>query len=415
MAENSITSITTKEGLLAVAQNPSGNYRLDADIDMAGVDWIPFSFSGNLYGNGHAILNLTYTSVGSESATAYDGNYKQYDTYFGGLFSIIKEGATVSDLKLINVKGTLDSAVPVFMGTVAGFLDGGTVSGCTISGTLNLTTTAKMFGVGGIVGYGRGSITDTDVETTLVCIDEDVADKDEQFLGGAYATGYIDLDNCNVTVYGYDSDHGYVHNGGLTGMYMFYPYGQTHSGKITNCTVDGFITFFEDNTDRRAYCKAYWGELLSTNLMIDGCSDTFESREVYDYSTNLLPDVCGVADGGERYSKTVTASTDTEYGYTTYTCGTCGYTYTDNFTLLAGDLAKIKAEQEKATEQTTVESAVAGNITTGAAGDWTNSQSDVSGVIVIILAVAVLILLLFIVVYGYSVHRRRKRRRRRKR
>ena len=206
-------SITSKEELAGIAANPSGNYRLDKDIDMTGVDWIPFKFSGNLDGNGHAILNLTYSTTGEETMTSYDGNYKKYDTGFGGLFSIVTEGASVTNLKLINVRATLTTDDHAFIGTVAGCLDGGVIDGCTITGRLDITTSAKMFGVGGIVGYGRGSITNTDSETTLVCIDTDIQNKDEQFMGGAYATGYIDMENCNITVYGYDSDHGYVHNG----------------------------------------------------------------------------------------------------------------------------------------------------------------------------------------------------------
>ena len=58
-AEDSVVSVTTKEGLAEIADNPAGSYRLDADIDMSGVNWVPFTFSGKLDGNGHASLNLS--------------------------------------------------------------------------------------------------------------------------------------------------------------------------------------------------------------------------------------------------------------------------------------------------------------------------------------------------------------------
>ena len=407
-------SITSKEELAGIAANPSGNYRLDKDIDMTGVEWIPFKFSGNLDGNGHAILNLTYSTTGEERVTSYDGNYKKYDTCFGGLFSIVTEEASVTNLKLINVRATLTADDPTFIGTVAGCLDGGVIDGCTITGRLDITTSAKMFGVGGIVGYGRGIITNTDSETTLVCIDTDIQNKDEQFMGGAYATGYIDMENCNVTVYGYDSDHGYVHNGGLTGMYMFYPYGQKYSGKILNCNVDGFITFFEDNTDRRAYCRAYWGELLSTNCVIDGCTDNFQSDERFDYSVNLLPDMCE----NPSYTKNVTESTDTEYGYTTYTCKACGYHYNDNYTLLAGDLKEIEAKrleeeklrlpQEAADGQdgAIVLTNNAGNV---ADGDWSNRGESSMQMLLLILIISLAIISIFIIVYAYNRSKKRKK------
>lgn len=403
LAENTVTayaaseikSISTKEELKAMASDASASYRLDADIDMEGEEWIPFKFGGKLDGNGHAVLNLTYKVTGDTSSVSYDGNYKKYDTYFGGMFSIVEEGAEISNLKLINIKASVRSDVPTFIGSVAGFLDGGTISGCEISGRLSIISTAKMFGAGGIAGYGRGLIKDTDSEMTLICIDEDVQNRDEQFLGGAYATGYIDMDNCNVTVYGYDSDHGYVHNGGLTGMYMFYPYGTAYSGSIKNCNVDGFIKFFEDNTDRRAYCKAYWGELLSTNVVIEGCTETFKSEEVFDYSKILLPDTCdtilsGLDELSERYSKTVTESTDTKHGYTTYKCNTCGYEYKDRYTLLLSDLKKAQEKYEMLSGE--FSPTASDNASKAQNDDWTESQDNTSGVVILFAAFAVIIL-----------------------
>ena len=134
-----------------------------------------------------------------------------------------------------------------------------------------------MFGVGGIVGYGgNGAILNTYTDTTLICIDHDAENRDEQFMGGAYSAGYIDVNGCSIHIHGYDSDHGYVHNGGLVGMYILYPLGCDYKGYINNTRVEGKITFFEDNTDRRAYCKDFMGEVMNWTYEYVGNSSDFK-------------------------------------------------------------------------------------------------------------------------------------------
>lgn len=405
-ASEGVKSITSAVELMAIANEPAGSYRLDKDIDMAGIEWVPFAFGGTLDGNGHAILNLSFNVAGSEVETSYDGNYKEYDTYFAGMFSIVSKDASITNLKLINVRATLESDQPVFVGGFAGYLEGGTIDGCNVSGTLSLTTSAKTYGVGGIVGYGYGTISDTDAVVTLITTDTDKTVRDEQFLGGAFATGYVDMKDCNITVHGYISEHGYVHSGGLTGMYMFYPKEQRHSGSITGCHVDGFITFFEDNTDRRAYCKAYWGELLSTTVSIRDCTDTFEAKEVRDYSRDLLPEMC------EKpvYEAVVTESTDNLYGYTTYTCSSCGYSYTDNYTLHASDLKELAEQQSKEEELLSLDDGAMAASNKSSA-DWTNRQSLSEGALICVLAAAIVIITAFAVL---CAAKKRKRERRRK-
>ena len=47
--------ISDLDGLLAVADDPDGNYLLTADIDMAGIDWKPIPFRGFFDGAGHTL------------------------------------------------------------------------------------------------------------------------------------------------------------------------------------------------------------------------------------------------------------------------------------------------------------------------------------------------------------------------
>ena len=51
-----------------------------ADIDMTGIDWTPWDFSGKFDGNGYTILNLSVTKTNRCTMKTYDGNRKEYDT-----------------------------------------------------------------------------------------------------------------------------------------------------------------------------------------------------------------------------------------------------------------------------------------------------------------------------------------------
>lgn len=341
------TKIYTAKDMQLIADNPGGSFILMNDIDMKGVDWTPVDFTGVFDGNNHAILNLSVNKTSEAIRTTYDGNYKTYDTCFAGLFGVL-ENAEVKNLTLLGEKVTIEKDAPCFIGTIAGFAEGSKIDNCNIVAECRLDVNCKMFGVGGIVGYGgSGSITNTKNNVTLICIDHDKENRDEQFMGGAYSAGFIDVDKCNINIDGYDSDHGYVHNGGLVGMYILYPLGNTYAGYITNTRVEGMITFFEDNTDRRAYCKDFCGEVMNWTYEYAGNSSDFKPNEIKDYSKDLLPHYC---EGGNYESKVV-ESTCEEFGYTEYTCKDCSaYTYRADYTLKNHQLGNYEIIED-ATEE----------------------------------------------------------------
>ncbi len=346
------TYIGSPQDLLQIAENPSGNYVLIDDIDMTGVDWKPIAFQGVLDGNGHSILNLSVTMVTEPTEVTYDGNMKTYQSHFAGMFSTMK-GATIQNLGLINERITAESEESAFVGGVAGYSDNSTIDNCTIQGNYSLTTGSHMFGVAGVVGFGNGTVSNSTVDVTLICTDTNVEDKDEQFMGGIISDGYMNISNCNVKIAGYDSDHGYVHNGGIIGMHMPYPKGTGATGNIRNCHVDGFITFFEDNTDRRAYCAPVYGEMLG-GLYVSNNTENFTRDERMDYSVNLKPEMCA----NPVYSSVVTEPGCEQFGYTTHTCTQCGYTYTDAYTKKAHQVQTYTTKVSPTYEQTGYEEGV---------------------------------------------------------
>lgn len=347
--------IYTAEDLVNMAADPTGSYILMNDIDMQGKEWKPVDFTGTFDGNGHAILNLTVKDTSEAVRTTYDGNYKVYDTVFAGMFGVL-ENTTVKNLSLYGMNVEVEKDAPCFVGTIAGFAEGSNIENCHIEATARLDANSKMFGVGGIVGYGgNGAILNTSTDTTLICIDHDKENRDEQFMGGAYSAGYLDVDRCSIHINGYDSDHGYVHDGGLVGMYILYPLGCDYKGYINNTRVEGIITFFEDNTDRRAYCKDFMGEVMNWTYEYVGNSSDFKPNEIRDYSTDLLPHYCT----GNNYSMESTEGSCEGFGYITYTCNECGnYTYKADYTLKKHQLGNEEILVEPTLESTGLSKAV---------------------------------------------------------
>ncbi|MBR5741956.1 MAG: hypothetical protein IKX91_05300, partial [Firmicutes bacterium] len=230
------TEIATAADLAKIAENPGGSYVLVKDIDLSGIDWTPFAFKGTLDGAGHTIRGLTVRKTGAETCVTVDGNAKEYKTMLAGLFSAL-EGATVKDLALTGVDVSIwstmtdatgnpsgDNIIGIYAGALAGYAADSTLLRCKITGTVSLKTNAKANGVGGAIGFAKASSVDfCRVNTTLVLTDTDKTVRDENFLGGVYAAGYAHITDSRVSLDAYDSCHGYVHSGGLVGMY--YPFG----------------------------------------------------------------------------------------------------------------------------------------------------------------------------------------------
>ena len=374
------------DGLLSLAGNPSGSFKLMADVDLAGRTWQPIDFRGTLDGNGHAILNATVTEVSAARRDTYDGNLESYESVFSGFFGAL-ENATVRNVKFLGLDVSAKTDTPTFVGGVCGYMDDSTIVDCTVVGQVALTTTGKCIGVGGAVGFGRGTIENNTIDVTLICTDLDKVNKDEQFMGGAYANGYADLKGNKITIHGYDSDHGYVHDGGMAGMYILYPSDNGYAGTITDNHVEGSITFFEDNADRRAYCDAEIGENMSPgNITRSGNTSNFTPDERFEYGIDLVPHECE----SPEWTDDVHEGSCTEHGYTQKTCAKCGYSYRTAWMPIKHEVKEWKETAEPnvsagASASTVTSSTVVGTSEAGstkvdstAAGTTNTSAGDVS-------------------------------------
>ena len=145
--------IETVDDLLALAKATDAetlgkNYRLKADLDLKdtpfnGIGSAARPFTGRFDGQGHTISHVTVNAPEGENA---------------GFFNVIK-GATIRDLKLVDVEITGKTNVGGLVGSARVQLDSSDLSknvanligGCSVSGTVTGTKN-----VGGLVGLNEG-------------------------------------------------------------------------------------------------------------------------------------------------------------------------------------------------------------------------------------------------------------------
>lgn len=148
----SYISIDAKEKLLLIGNDSgyplSGNYQLTADIDLSDKTWTPIgysesgitAFSGIFNGNGHKITGL---NAGKEEplSCVKDGF---------GLFA--KVSGSVCNLMLENVYfDVFVSGGYQAVGGIAGYLEGGNIENCSVSGFIQ-DVNSRQSRVGGLIG-----------------------------------------------------------------------------------------------------------------------------------------------------------------------------------------------------------------------------------------------------------------------
>ena len=203
------------------------------------------------------------------------------------------------------------------------------IENCRIEGRGSLYTTNVMVGIGGIVGFGVGQIKNCQADVELTSADRREHEKKpkcEQFMGGVVACGNVDMQDNAVNIRGFDSCWGYVHNGGLCGLHYRYNSSQP-VGNVTGNHVSGFITFFENNPDRRAYCSAYAGEVLTEAARFKNNTSDFTRDEKRNQSEELMPHSCE----NEQFEEIPILHTEEDWGYTLHRCIGCGYEYKDHY------------------------------------------------------------------------------------
>lgn len=326
-AEAEVVSIGSREEMLRIAEDPAGHYELSADIDMGSGDWTPLPFSGVLEGHGHTLYNLKVTAPGPDRATTFDGNAKEYDTVFGGLFSVVT-GAEIRDVNLVNAAVDITTEEHCFVAALAGYAKDSVISGCSVQARNHLTLSSVNAGVGGLAGFSvYSTFSGCTVDAELVFTDTNRDALCEEFLAGVFTCGCGDVLDCTVRTRGYAEIYGYAHNGGVIGMIKL-PKSSKKLCTLGRTTVDADISFFEVTPSRRAYCAALIGENLGGNCYITKNKVTAFRRNEVKAPAKVAPEACETP----QYTEEVTAGDCGHWGYTTHTCAGCGYSYRDSYT-----------------------------------------------------------------------------------
>jgi len=167
----------------------SGYFEQTADIDMAGCDWTPISFTQTPWAAGEVLFTGTYDGGGRRIRNV---SFDQNNKTFGGLFGVV-DGGTIENLRLqIKLRGDVETVgglvgqvrangvtvrnvraevdMDVASGNAGGLIgEGGPIliEGSRVSGSL---TAGGTFCIGGLVGMFYGpelDITDSDVSASV--------------------------------------------------------------------------------------------------------------------------------------------------------------------------------------------------------------------------------------------------------
>ena len=346
--EQTFISIHTVEDLQKIRENPSGNYILEEHLDLAGVEWQPVDFTGVFDGGGHAILNLKLMSLGDTREDVYTERNQSYLAGFAGLFSTLKN-AEVRNLQLINVRGVVETDEPCFVGGVTGYSYESLIKNCKVTGTMELRAHKQMYGMGGVVGYGSGTVEACNADVVLICVDTDEEKNDEQFMGGILGTGFMDLFYNTVELEGSSAVYGSSHNGTLVGRMIKKPLGEGKVLNVTNNNSEGHIKFYENNSKHSAVCNAGIGELQVSGYVMHHNKQGLDREPVSKYELALGPCLC---EGFDLHEYTVyPMCSKNRFGHYVTECYGCGYMNTDDYKLFTHTVSNWTVLEEPTFEK----------------------------------------------------------------
>lgn len=181
--KNDPYQIATAEQLDAIHDWPTATYYvLVNDIDLSGIEWIPYNGYINFDGQGHTVSNLTITgtNINSRVNVGMFGGLKSYwSDYYAGTFQSRVSNLNLKDVN-IDITGTDNYTTTLCVGAIVGGYDGFNdsvyIQNCTASGKINVQGGFRAW-VGGLTGGGiyienstnKVDITYTRGENTYEC------------------------------------------------------------------------------------------------------------------------------------------------------------------------------------------------------------------------------------------------------
>ena len=298
-------TVTTAEGLKAVADianngNLDINITLTADIDLKGIDWTPIGidynhrYTGTFDGGGHTITGLKIT--GNDQYAGLFGHIGSG----GKVMNVKLEGVLIeSDNEMSNVGGVagcsrgniencsvsgsvIGRGMNSIVGGVVGYQNGGFLTGCSSSATVNAGCTA-----GGVAG-----ISDSGAPLTACYATGDVTL--ESINTGNYAGGVVGINTNSSTLiacYAWGSvsgsGSGTIYVGGVTGDNLDGTLTACYHANGTVSSPDGTTGGVAGRNYKAIYdpviTACYWGSNPDTGIGYnEGGSTTIETTKVTD-------------------------------------------------------------------------------------------------------------------------------------
>ena len=263
---------------VAAKKHASKYYKLTADIDMTGVDYVSVSrangdantpsgaaFTGTLDGDGYIISNITLHP------------YYGY-AYTYGLIGYLGTGGTVKNLGVENIRLNGDSGQRLRIGGVAGVINGATIQNCYVRTAYFRATANVPTFCGGIAGYAVGSAgTITNCYSTGITLDLANTGNSGGILGSSGGTGYTAA-NCYTTN---TKVQGTATNTNMTATNCYYST-TIANATVANLNAGGSTAFKRDN-----FSKNSGHPLLSWEKDIDATLTFTESSGTLTASANI--------------------------------------------------------------------------------------------------------------------------------
>lgn len=156
--------IATAAQLDAIHDWPTATYYvLVNDIDLSGIEWVPYSGYINFDGQGHTVSNLTIirTDVSGEvNIGMFGALYSYYDNYYAGTFQSRVSNLNLKDVN-IDITGTDESETSetvLNVGAIVGLNNASSndiyIQNCSVSGRINVQGGFRTW-IGGISGRGQ--------------------------------------------------------------------------------------------------------------------------------------------------------------------------------------------------------------------------------------------------------------------
>lgn len=270
------------------------DFKLGNDIDLTSYGtWTPIGtssslpFEGTLDGDNYKITGLTIGTSDTPSTSSYLG-----------LFGYVSSGATIENVNVdVSIYSTGD-----YIGGIAGYNSGGTVSGCCSTGTLS----GSCNQVGGLVGFNGATVSGC-YSTAAVS-------------GGSFVGGLVGNNNCKIlNCYSTGTVSG---SGTCTGGFV----GRYYTGTITNCystgavsgrsSVGGFIGYVLESYSEVLNCYSTGAVSGKTSVGgFIGYSNATESKYIskdsWDYS-NSATGMNGANFSGKTSTANITGMTTTD-------------------------------------------------------------------------------------------------------